>query len=184
MGYKLPRTTAGVTNLMTDTRRRPGRPRLTVLGSNGTMRSAPVPRRRSPAPIDDLPTRVYFSRGSSTPTGKSLSVLHKYAQWLARNRARYLSIVGHANHRSWAKSAKSLADARVRAVRDLLIWLGAERKQVRRMSRSRLHSVKRASTRAERAEHRFVELIVGPTGQSNVTASVPRRRTPTHRRAA
>lgn len=141
------------------------------------MRSAPVP-------IDDLPTRVYFSRGNSTPTGKSLPVLHKYAQWLARNRTRYLSVVGHANHRSWAKSAKSLADARVRAVRDLLIWLGAGRNQVRRMSRSRLHTVKRASTRAERAEHRSVELIVGRTGQSIVNVSVPRRRTPTHRRAA
>jgi outer membrane protein OmpA-like peptidoglycan-associated protein len=106
---------------MAGKKRRTGRTRLTVLDGNGTMRSAPAPRRDSPTSIDGLPTRVYFTRGSSTPTSNSLTVLRKYAEWLARNRARRLFVVGHANRRNWAQTSAALADARVRAVRDLLV---------------------------------------------------------------
>ncbi len=161
-----------------------GRPRLTIIGSNGRMRSAPMPRRGSPTTIDGLPTRVYFSRGSSTPTSGSLTVLRKYARWLTRNRARRLFVLGHANRRSWNKASLALADARVRAVRDLLVWLGAGRKQVRRVSPSRLHEIRPGSASADRATHRSVELIVGPTGQLNVQSPVSRRRMTTRRSAA
>lgn len=169
---------------MAGKKRRTGRPRLTVVRGNGSMRSAPMPRHGSPTTIDGLPTRVYFSRGSSTPTSGSLTVLRKYAQWLARHRARKLWVVGHANRRKWDKASRALADARVRAVRDLLVWLGAGRTQVRRVAASRLHMVHPGTTSAEQATHRSVELIVGPTGQLNVQAPVPRKRARAGRRAA
>lgn len=169
---------------MAEKQRQAGRPRLTIIGSNGSMRPAPAARRGSPTTIDGLPTRVYFSRGSSTPTSGSLTVLRKYAEWLARSRDRRLVVVGHANRRSWSKASRALADARVLTVRDLLVWLGAGRAQVRRVSPSRLHDITLGSSRAERATHRSVELIVGPTGQLNQQAPAPRRRASARSRAA
>lgn len=169
---------------MAGRKRRRGKTRLTIVNGHGKMRSARAPRRDSPTSIDGLPTRVYFTRGSSTPTSTSLTVLRKYAQWLARSRARKLFVVGHANRRNWAEASAALADARVRAVRDLLVWLGAGRKQVRRVSPARLHRIRPGSTSAERATHRYVELIVGSGGQPNVQVPVPRRRRPSLRRAA
>ncbi len=168
---------------MAGTKRRTGRPKLTIISADGRMRSAPAPR-RSPTTIDELPTRIFFTRGSSTPISGSLTVLRKYAEWLAQKRVRRLWVVGHANRRSWSKASRALADTRVRAVRDLLVWLGAGRNQVRRLSASRLHEIGAGSTRAVRAMHRSVELVVGPTGQLAVQSQPPRRRAPRRRRAA
>lgn len=155
-----------------------GRPRLTVIQGDGMMKSVRTPRRQLPTGVNGLPTRIYFSRGSSTPTGGSLATLHSYAGWLTRNRVRRIFVVGHANRRLRNKAAISLADARARAVRDLLVWLGAKRDQVRRVTPSRLHRLWPDSTRGQRAAHRFVELVVAPTGSLLAQRAVPPRRTP------
>jgi len=125
--------------------------------------------------IDDLPTRIYFSRGSCTPTGGSLTVLRKYAEWLAGSRTRALYVVGHANLRLKGKAALALADARARAVRDLLVWLGARRGQVRRMTPSRMHQIRSNSTSSARAANRSVEIVVAPGGSVTSQRPVPRR---------
>lgn len=144
------------------------RPQLTVVRSNGLMKSAGGPRRSLPKPVSSLPTRIYFSRGSSTPTGGSLT-LRQYAEWLARSRARGLFVVGHANLRLQDRPSSDLADARARAVRDLLVWFGAHKSQVRRVSPSQLHRIRPDTTRSLRASHRSVELIVAPTGSAILT---------------
>ncbi|MDH5275864.1 MAG: OmpA family protein [Gammaproteobacteria bacterium] len=132
------------------------KPKLIVVGGNGATRPRGLSRRPPPVHFDDLPTRIYFSRASSTPTGGSLTVLRKYAEWLARSRTRALYVVGHANLRLKGKAALALADARARAVRDLLVWLGARRGQVRRMTPSRMHQIRSDSTRSARAANRAV----------------------------
>ncbi len=169
---------------MAGRRRGRDRPRLAVVRGDGSIRTAAVSRRGSPATVAGLPALIYFPRGSSTPTRSSLTVLRRYADWLACRRARKLWVVGHANRSNRGKASRALAAARVRAVRDLLVWLGAGPGQVRRLSPSRLHADRPAATAAERAAHRSVELIVGPTGQLNVVTPVSRSRASARRRAA
>jgi outer membrane protein OmpA-like peptidoglycan-associated protein len=169
---------------MAGKKRREGPPRLTIIRGNGSMKTAPMPRRGSPTSIDGLPTRIYFSRGSSTPNTTGLNVLRQYAEWLKRNRAQKIFVVGHANKRIWDKASLALADARARAVRDLLVWLGARPTQVRRVTPSQLHRIRSGSTRGERITHRYVELIVGPTGSLIAKKVIPARRPSSRRRAA
>ncbi|MDH4258672.1 MAG: OmpA family protein [Gammaproteobacteria bacterium] len=165
-------------------KRRNGRPRLTIVSGNGSMKAAPMPRAGSPTSIDGLPTRIYFSRASSTPNTTSLNVLRKYAEWMKRDRAQKIFVVGHANKRLWDKASLALADARARAVRDLLVWLGAHGAQVRRVTPSQLHRIPSRSTRDERIAHRFVELIVGPTDSLIAKKMITARRSSSRRRAA
>ncbi len=129
---------------------------------------------------NNLPTRVYFARSGSTPTGSSLTTLRRYAEWLARSRARRVYVVGHANLRGREdRTSRSLADERARAVVDLLVWLGARRDQVHRISTARLHRIRPESTRGTRAAHRCVELIVPLKGSLAARrARPPLRRAP------
>ncbi|MEO8445236.1 MAG: OmpA family protein [Gammaproteobacteria bacterium] len=150
---------------MATRKRPPARPRLKIVGGNGTA--------KGPADISKWPTRIYFSRASSTPTPGSLDTLRKYAEWLARSRKRRVFVVGHANQRLWAKAAVALAEARARAVRDLLVWLGAKRDQVRRIGPAALHRIRPGTTRHERAAHRYVELIPAPDGSIKAEQAVP-----------
>ena len=152
------------------------RPKLTVVNDSGIKKSAGGARQSSSRGVSGLPTRIYFSRGSSTPTGGSLSTLRKYSAWLARNRERRLFIVGHANLRLQDRPSIALADARARAVRDLLVWLGAQRGQVRRITPAQLHRIRPGSTRGQRAAHRSVELIIAPTGSLLAQGSMPPKR--------
>jgi outer membrane protein OmpA-like peptidoglycan-associated protein len=152
------------------------RPKLTIVHSNGRMTSTSTPRPSVSKSVSSLPTRIYFSRGSSTPTGSSLTTLRRYAEWLARSRARGLLVVGHANLRLQDRPSGDLADARARAIRDLLVWLGAHKSQVRRVSPSQLHRIRRDTTASLRAHHRSVELIVAPTASSIAQRAMPPRR--------
>lgn len=160
-----------------------GSPKLTVVRGTGPKKSGGSARRSASAPLSSLPTRIYFSRGSSTPTGSSLTTLRKYAEWLARSRARKLFVVGHANLRLQDRPSAELADARARAVCDLLVWLGARRSQVRRVSQSQLHRIRPDTTRGLRAAHRSVELIVAPGGFVIPKKAMPPPRRPRARKA-
>jgi outer membrane protein OmpA-like peptidoglycan-associated protein len=168
---------------MSGKKRRNSRPQLTVVRRDGRMQSVRPKRGRPTLAVDDLPTRIYFSRASSTPTGDSLTTLWAYAQWLASGRARKVLLRGHANRLFWAKSALALADARVRAVRDLLLWLGAGADQVGRVRSSQLHRRTVYSLRRQRQQHRSVEIIVVPTGSGRMQM-VRQRRTGKVRAAA
>ncbi|MEO8225229.1 MAG: OmpA family protein [Gammaproteobacteria bacterium] len=156
------------------TRKRPtARPRLKIVGGNGAAKPPVATGRKSPADVSKWPTRIYFSRASSTPTGGSLTTLRKYAEWLARGRMRRVFVVGHANQRLWDKAAVGLADARARSVKDLLVWLGAERDQVRKLGAAAVHRIRPGTTRGDRAAHRYVELIVAPDGSIKAKQAVP-----------
>lgn len=159
-------------------RRKPG-PQLTVVRSDGRMRNVRPGGVRSGFPAGELPSRVYFSRGSSTPTGTGLNTLWGYAQWLAASRARKLHVLGHANRQPWPAATRNLADARSRAVRDLLVWLGARPGQVRRVQLPESHGVRAATVSSEPAEQRYVELIAipgrGPAKQMALPGRARRR---------
>lgn len=169
---------------MNKKKRGASRPQLTIVHRDGRMTSTGTPRQTVSKSLSGLPTRIYFPRGSSTPTGSSLTTLRRYAEWLARSRARRLLVVGHANLRLQDRPSSDLADARARAVRDLLVWLGAHKPQVRRVSPSQLHRIRRDTTASLRAHHRSVELIVAPTASSIAQRAMPPRRRPPVRVAA
>ncbi len=145
-----------------------GQPNVPSAEAKSWMSGAQGSRPQRYVGLPRWPTRIHFPRASSTPTGASLTVLRRYAEWLADDRVRRLFVLGHANKRLWDRAALGLADARARSVRDLLIFLGAKPEQVRRVSPARLHGAGPDSTRGERAAHRCVELIVSPDG-SNVS---------------
>lgn len=154
---------------------RPKRPNLTIIRGNGSMRGARGAERSTLRSIEGLPSRVYFPRASSTPVGGSLIVLRRYADWLVARRARRVVVLGHANLWSWSEGARALALARSRAVRDLLVFLGAGRAQIRRATVAKLHPVDDWSTSGERQSRRFVEIIAVPDERAPSTLPVPKR---------
>ncbi len=103
-----------------------------------------------------FPVVVEFARGNPTPRAESLQAMHRCGQWLARHREECVTVVGHANNRGQDKPAKALARARVAAVTDLLVLLGAKPAQLVPISAPRLHSVLVGSTRSERRQRRVV----------------------------
>lgn len=138
---------------------------LKVVGRSGAIRPA---RRKKGAnggdPADgsdpvSFPVVVEFVRGSPTPGPESLSNMYQCARWLARHRTECVTVVGHANDRGWTKAAKALARARVSAVSDLLVLLGAKQAQLIPISAARLHSVPVGSTLGERRQHRVVVIF-------------------------
>lgn len=149
-------------------------PRLTLV--QGTKRRAPSNSNTPRTTTDQgrLPTRIFFARSGSTPTGASLTTLSRYGDWLARRGSRKVYVLGHANKRGWDKTAIALADERSRAVRDLIIWFGAKPAQVSRITPSELHLMSGVSTRAERQAHRCVDLIVAPDDRLANESQVPR----------
>ena len=92
---------------------------------------------------------------------------------------RKLHVLGHANRQPWPAATRNLADARSRAVRDLLVWLGARPGQVRRVQLPESHGVRAATVSSEPAEQRYVELIAipgrGPAKQMALPGRARRR---------
>ncbi|MCL4791211.1 MAG: OmpA family protein [Gammaproteobacteria bacterium] len=143
--------------------KRPGKsPPLKVVGRNGSLRPARNKKGTNGGnPPDgsgpvDFPVVVEFVRGSPTPGPESLKHMYQCARWLARHRRECVTVVGHANDRGWTRAARALARARVAAVSDLLVLLGAKPAQLIPISAARLHSVPAGSTLGERRQHRVV----------------------------
>ena len=141
-----------------------GRP-LKVVGRNGSIRPA---RRKKGANGGDpdggsapvsFQVVVEFVRGSPTPGPESLRNIYQCARWLTRHGKECVTVVGHANNRGWTKGAKALAGARVAAVTDLLVLLGAKPAQLIPISATRLHSIPVGSTLGERRQHRVVVIF-------------------------
>jgi outer membrane protein OmpA-like peptidoglycan-associated protein len=101
---------------------------------------------------------IEFSRGRATPKAESLTDLHRVGEWLSRHADEHVTVVGHANQRSGDRAAAGLARARVAAVVDLLVLLGAARSQLVPLRATRLHSVPIGSTLGERRQRRVVVL--------------------------
>ncbi len=149
-----------------DKQGRSGRP-LKVVGRNGSLRPARRKKGTSKSKGDagdgsapvSFPVVVEFVRASPTPGPESLKSMYECARWLARHRAECVTVVGHANNRGWTKAAKALARARVAAVTDLLVLLGAKPAQLIPISATRLHSVPVGSTLGERRQHRVVVIF-------------------------
>lgn len=141
-----------------------GRP-LKVVGRNGSIR--PARRKKATdegdpeggsAPVS-FPVVVEFVRASPTPGPESLKNIYQCARWLTRHGKECVTVVGHANNRGWTKGAKALAGARVAAVTDLLVLLGAKPAQLIPISATRLHSIPVGSTLGERRQHRVVVIF-------------------------
>jgi outer membrane protein OmpA-like peptidoglycan-associated protein len=133
-------------------------PRLKVVGRNGSVRPARKKTASQPEPVN-FPVIVEFVRASPTPGPESLKNMYQCAQWLARHRSERVTVVGHANDRGWTRAARALARARVTAVTDLLVLLGAKPEQLVPISAARLHDVPVGSTLGERRRHRVVVIF-------------------------
>ncbi len=140
-------------------------PPLKVVRSNGSMRSARRRKGKSEGDPDDgsapvsFPVVVEFVRASPTPGPESLRNIYQCARWLTRHGKECVTVVGHANNRGWTKGARALASARVAAVTDLLVLLGAKPAQLIPISATRLHSIPVGSTLGERRQHRVVVIF-------------------------
>ncbi|NJO12693.1 MAG: hypothetical protein HC872_03600 [Gammaproteobacteria bacterium] len=158
---------------MTGKRRNSRQSALTVINGKGRMATTRSRLALSRVLVEQLPTRIHFSRGGSTPTGASLSTLNQYAAWLREEPQRKIYLLGHANQKLQGKLATALADERALTVRDLLVWMGADRTQVSRIKPSRIHRLRGDSTPGQRRSHRCVELIVAPSGRPAMQAQKP-----------
>jgi len=137
-----------------------GRP-LKVVGRGGAIR--PARRRKGtdesePAPVS-FPVVVEFVRARPAPGPESLKNIYQCARWLSQHGKECVTVVGHANNRGWTAGAKALARARVAAVTDLLVLLGAKPAQLIPISATRLHSIPVGSTLGERRQHRVVVIF-------------------------
>lgn len=132
------------------------RPRLTIVARDGSMRDARTTGTRDRQGRVTFPIVVEFGRGSTAPRAESLVAMHAVARWLARHVDELVTVAGHANLRSSERSAAALARARVAAVADLLVLLGAERGQLVPLKSARLHSVPVGSTLGARRQRRVV----------------------------
>lgn len=150
------------------------KPRFTLVRRDGTMFSVKS-KRGAPFDLSSLPRRIYFPRASSTPVPRSLLALRTCADWLRERPSRRVFLVGHANRRNWSEASRALATARAHAVRDLLVFLGAARRQIGSILSSKLHSMGRDSTAKLRGQHRYVEIIPGASGGA-ISQSIPRPR--------
>ena len=135
---------------------RSGRPRLMVVAGDGSTRPARTSGTRDRRGRVTFPIVVEFARGSTTPRAESLVAMHAAAQWLAKHADEHVTVAGHANVRSSERSAAALARARVAAVTDLLVLLGAERGQLVPLKSARLHPVPAGSTLGARRQRRVV----------------------------
>jgi hypothetical protein len=130
--------------------------RLRIVRRDGSTR--PLRRDRFAAGSEPprFPLVIDFGRGVATPGIESVTALYSCGQWLATRGAERVSVLGHANKRISAKTAATLARARVAVVTKLLLLFGANPAQVTAIATPRLHTVWLASTRAERLQRRIV----------------------------
>ncbi len=142
-----------------------GDPPLKVVRRNGSIRPARGKKAAGQEtatggsnPVS-FPVVVEFVRASATPGPESLKSMYECARWLARHRTECVTVVGHANNRGWTRAAKALARARVDAVSELLVLLGAKPAQLIPISAARLHAVPTDSTLGERRQHRVVVIF-------------------------
>lgn len=135
---------------------RSGGPRLMIVSRDGSMRDARKTGTRDRQGRVTFPIVVEFGRGSTVPRAESLVAMHAVARWLARHVDEHVTVAGHANVRSSERLAAALARARVAAVTDLLVLLGAERGQLVPLKSARLHSVPVGSTLGARRQRRVV----------------------------
>lgn len=138
---------------------RPASHGFMVVRSDGSMRAVgrqSTGRRRQEVAF---PVIIEFARGSSTPRVESLTAMHAVAAWLAKNATERVTVVGHANLRGLDEPAASLARARVSAVANFLVLLGATRDQLVALRSTRLHSVQIGPTLGERRRRRVVVIF-------------------------
>ncbi len=147
-------------------------PQLGVVTRGGSVRQARKKRTRTRTAPPEFPVVIAFARGRATPKAESLAALHSVGEWLSRNEDERVTVVGHANQRAGDQPAAGLARARVAAVVDLLVLLGAARRQLVALRATRLHSVELGSTLGQRQQRRVVVVHRHPPTVGIVTKAV------------
>ncbi len=147
-------------------------PRLGIVRRGGSVREPRKERTPARTAPPDFPVVIAFARGRVAPKAECLVELHRVGEWLSRNEDERVTVVGHANRRSGDQAAARLARARVAAVADLLVLLGAARRQLVPLRATRLHTVERGSTLGERQQRRVVVVHRHPPTVGIVTKAV------------
>jgi hypothetical protein len=147
-------------------------PQLGIETRGGAVRAPRNGRARPRVALPGFPVVIEFARGRVAPRAESLSDLHRVGEWLSRNADEHVTVVGHANRRTDDRAAAGLARARVAAVVDLLVLLGAARSQLVPLRATRLHSVPVGSTLGERRQRRVVVVHRHPPPVGVLTKAV------------